>query len=172
MDRVQKEELVASMHRAFAETSMVVVAHYSGMTVAQLTDLRARMRESGARFQVTKNRLTRLALEGTDYEGLREMFTGPTAIAYSADPVAAAKTTVEFAKKNDKLVVVGGALGTQVLDAEGVKALASLPSLDELRARVIGLINAPATKLATVLQVPAGDLARVFAAYGEKGEAA
>ncbi|CCQ74618.1 50S ribosomal protein L10 [Magnetospira sp. QH-2] len=172
MDRTEKQELVASMHQTFGDTSLVVVTHFTGMTVSELTDLRAKMREAGAQFQVTKNRLTRLALEGTDYEGLKDMFTGPTAMAYSEDPVAAAKVAVEFAKKNDKLVVLGGSLGNQLLDSDGVKALASLPSLDELRGKLVGLLAAPATKVAGVLQAPAGQLARVFGAYGEKGEAA
>ncbi|GAB6051414.1 50S ribosomal protein L10 [Magnetospira thiophila] len=172
MDRTEKQELVASMHQTFEGTSLVVVTHYSGMTVTEMTDLRAKMREAGAQFQVTKNRLTRLALEGTDYEGLKDLFTGPTAMAYSDDPVAAAKTAVDFAKKNTKLIVLGGSLGNQMLDSEGIKALASLPSLDELRGKLVGLIAAPATRVATVLQAPASQLARVFGAYGEKGEAA
>lgn len=172
MDRTQKEDLVASMHQTFGKTSLVVVTHYSGLTVGEMTDLRAKMRESGAQFQVTKNRLTRLALEGTDYEGLKDLFTGPTAMAYSQDPVAAAKTAVDYAKKNGKLIVVGGALGPRVLDADGVKALAAMPSLDELRGKIVGLLAAPATRVATVLNAPAGQLARVFGAYGEQGEAA
>lgn len=172
MDRSQKEDLVASMRTLFEETSIVVVTHYSGLTVGEMEDLRGRMREAGASFKVTKNRLTRLALEGTDFEGLSDMFAGPTAIAYSEDPVAAAKVAVNFSKDNEKLVVLGGALGKEVLDVNGVKSLATLPSLDELRGKLVGLLSAPATKIAGVTQAPAGQLARVFSAYGQQGEAA
>lgn len=166
MDRSQKEELVASMHEVFKDANIVVVSHYTGLTVGEMTDLRAKMREVGAGFKVTKNRLTRLALKDTDYESLDALFTGPTAMAYSEDPVAAAKAAVEFAKDNDKFVVMGGAMGSTVLDADGVKALATLPSLDELRGKLIGLVQAPATKVAGVMQAPAGQLARVCGAYG------
>ncbi|MCB2102897.1 MAG: 50S ribosomal protein L10 [Rhodobacterales bacterium] len=172
MDRTQKEEWVASLHQVFSETEMVVVTHYSGLTVAQSGALRTKMREAGANFKVTKNRLTRLALKDTRFAGLNDMFTGPTAIAYSDDPVAAAKAAVEFAKGNDKLVILGGALGENVLDADGVKALATLPSLDELRAKLAGLLTQPAAKIAMVLQAPGGQVARVINAYAEKGEAA
>ncbi len=168
MDRAQKKELVSTLHETFGDASLVVVTQYKGLTVAQMTDLRRRMRDAGASFKVTKNRLTRLALDGTDYAAISDLFTGPTAIAYSQDPVAAAKVAVEFNKGNDKLVILGGSLGTQVLDIEGVKALASLPSLDELRARLVGMINTPATRIAGVVQAPAGQLARVFAAYADK----
>ena len=170
MDRVAKEELVASLHQTFSETTAVVVTHYSGLSVGEMTELRAQMRGAGANVKVTKNRLTKRALAGTRYEGLGEMFTGPTAIAYSADPVAAAKITIAFAKTHPKLIVIGGGLGEKVLDAEGIKSLATLPSLDELRGKLIGLINAPATRVAGVLQAPAGQLARVFSAYAEAGE--
>ena len=129
MDRKQKEELVAKLSKTFDESEMVVVTHYSGLTVAEISDLRDRIRESGASFKVTKNRLTRLALKNTKFEGISDLFTGPTAIAYSDDPVAAAKVSVEFSKKNEKLIVIGGALGSEMLDADGVKALATLPSL-------------------------------------------
>ena len=166
MDRTQKEDLVASLRRTFEETTLVVVTHYSGLTVADMVDLRGRMRAAEASFRVTKNRLTRLALEGTKFDGLSGLFTGPTAIAFSQDPVAAAKVAADFAKTNDKLVIIGGALGADVLDVDGVKALASLPSLDELRGRLVGLLNAPATKLAGVLQAPAGQVARVIGARG------
>lgn len=170
MDRVAKEELVASLHQTFSDTAAVVVTQYSGLSVGEMTDLRAQMRGAGANVKVTKNRLTKRALAGTRYEGLGEMFTGPTAIAYSADPVAAAKITIAFAKTHPKLVVIGGGLGEKVLDAEGVRSLATLPSLDELRGKLIGLINAPATRLAGVLQAPAGQLARVLSAYAKAGE--
>lgn len=172
MDRSQKEELVASLHKTFSETNLVVVTQQSGMTVAEASDLRRKMLEAGASYKVTKNRLTRLALEGTKFEALKELFTGPTAIAVSADPVAAAKVAVNFAKANEKLVIVGGAMGETTLDPEAIKALATLPSLDELRGKLIGVLQAPATKVAGVVQAPAAQLARVFSAYGSQGEAA
>lgn len=150
----------------------MVVTHYSGMTVAEITKLREQMRQAGASFKVTKNRLTRLALAGTRYEGLSDLFTGPTAIAFSADPVAAAKVTSNFAKDNEKLIILGGAVGETVFDAAGVKALANLPSLDESRARIIGLLTAPAARIASLLQAPGSQIARVLGAYAQKGEAA
>ena len=162
---------MASLHEVFSESDLVVVAHQAGLTVAESTGLRQRMGEAGARFRVTKNRLTRLALKGTAHEGLVSLFKGPTAVALSQDPVAAARVAVEFAKDNDKLTIVGGGLGEQVLDVEGVKALASLPSLDELRARIVGLVQAPATKIAGVLQAPASQLARVIVAHASQDEA-
>ncbi len=171
MDRAQKKELVAWLHEAFAGTSIVVVTHYKGLSVADMTELRRRMNVAGASFKVTKNRLTRLALAGTAFEGLAEHFTGPTAIAYSQDPVAAAKIAVEFSKTNDKLVILGGALGTQVLNVDGVKALATLPSLDELRAKLVGMIQTPATRIAGVTQAPAGQLARLLKAKADKDAA-
>jgi large subunit ribosomal protein L10 len=172
VNRAQKAELVASLNEVFADTSIVVVAHYSGLSVAEMTDLRAQMRAAGANFKVTKNRLTRLALDGTPYQSIADLFTGPTAMAYSSDPVAAAKVAVDFAKKNDKLVIQGGALGEQVLDVDGVKALATLPSLDELRAKIVGMVNTPATRIAGVLQAPGGQIARVLHAKSQLGEAA
>ncbi len=172
MDRVQKEELVASLRTVFEEKTLVVVTHYSGLTVLEMGDLRDQMRAAGAGFKVTKNRLTRLALDGTKCSGMNDLFTGPTAIAYSDDPVAAAKVAVAYAKKNDKLIVIGGTLGEEGLDVDGVKALAMLPSLDELRAKIVGIISTPATRIAGVLQAPAGQIARVISAYAEKGEAA
>ena len=172
MHRAQKQELVSSLHQTFEAANLVIVTHQSGMTVAEVSDLRRQMREAGASYKVTKNRLTRLALADTPFEALQSLFTGPTAIAYSDDPVAAAKVCVEFANKNDKLSVVGGALGGEMLDAAQVTALAKLPSLDELRAKLIGLIQAPATKLAGVTQAPAAQLARVFSAYAAKDQSA
>ena len=172
MDRAQKELLVADLNKTFQDTTLVVVTHQTGLTVAQVTDLRRRIRAAGASFRVSKNRLTRRALEGTKFQALQSLLTGPTAMAYSSDPVAAAKICVEFANKNDKLTIIGGALGEQVLDVEGVKALAKLPSLDELRGKLVGLLQAPAVKLAGVTQAPAGQLARVFGAYGSQDEAA
>ncbi len=168
MDRTQKEELVADMHQTFSGAAVVVVTHYTGLSVAEISELRAKMREQGARFKVTKNRLTRLALDGTPYQGLTDLFFGPTAIAYSDDPVAAPKVAADYAKSNPKLVLLGGGLGDKVLDANGVKTLATLPSLDEIRGTLVGLLNAPATKVAGVLQAPAGQLARVLAAHAEQ----
>lgn len=172
MDRTQKQDWVGALHGTFEDVSLVVVTHYSGLTVKEMTDLRTKMRAAGASFKVTKNRLTRLALAGTDYEGLTDIFTGPTAIAFSKDPVAAAKVAVDYAKTNDKLVILGGSLGSQALDVNGVKALASLPSLDELRAKLVGMLQTPATRIACVLQAPAGQMARVLRAKAEKDEAA
>lgn len=167
MDRAQKEELVARLNAVFTETSVVVVTRNHGLTVAQVTDLRNRMRSAGASYKVAKNRLARIALDGTDYGPISDMLVGPTALATSTDPVAAAKAAVEFAKTTDRFEIVGGAMGNTVLDVNGVKALAELPSLDELRAKIVGLINAPATKLAQLANAPASKLARVFAAYGD-----
>jgi large subunit ribosomal protein L10 len=167
VDRAEKEELVASLHQTFNETAVVLVAHYIGLTVAEMGDLRKRMRDAGAGLKVTKNRLTARALRGTCYSGLEGLFKGPTAIAYAYDPVAAAKVVVGYAKTNPKLVLLGGGVGEHLLDTEGIKALAALPSLDEIRGQFIGLLNAPAARIAGVLQAPAGQLARLFAAYAE-----
>lgn len=172
MDRTEKENLVASLKGLFEGANLVVITRQSGLTVAESTKLRHQMREAGASFKVTKNRLARLALEGTKFAELAPMFTGPTAVATSTDPVAAAKVAVTFAKENEKLVLVGGALDGKVLGVEDVKSLASLPSLDELRARLVGMLQTPATRIARVLNAPAGQVARVLAAYAEKGEAA
>jgi len=172
VDRTEKTELVSSLRGTFENTSIVVVTHYTGLNVADISDLRAKMRDAGASFKVTKNRLTRLALEGTPYDQIGDLFTGPTAIAYSDDPVAPAKVAVEFAKKNDKLVVLGGAMGDVRLDESAIKQLATLPSLDELRAKIVGMLNTPATRIAGVLQAPAGQVARVLSARGEQSEAA
>jgi len=169
VDRSQKEALVAEMNGVFTEAGVVVVAEYSGLTVAEMTNLRVKMREAGANFKVTKNRLTRLALDGTDYGSLSEKLKGPVGIAYSSDPVAAPKAAQDFAKENDKFVVIGGAMGATELDADGVKSLASLPSLDSLRGKLVGLLQAPATKIAGVVQAPAGQLARVLSAKAEQG---
>ena len=171
MDRAEKESMVASLHQTFEDVSIVDVTHYSGLTVAEMGELRDQMREAGAVFKVTKNRLTRRALEGTKYQSLEEMFTGPTAIAYSEDPVAAAKAAVNFSKTNNKLIVLGGALGDEQLDVNAVKSLASLPSLEELRVKIVGMISTPATRIAFVLQAPAGQVARVLGARGASEEA-
>ncbi len=172
MDRAQKEAIVAETNRLLGEVNLVVVTQQSGLTVSEVTDLRRQIRSAGANYRVCKNRLVRLALEGTKFAEIAPLFTGPTAIASSVDPVAAAKVCVDFAKGNDKLTIVGGALGEKALDPEGVTALAKLPSLDELRGQLVGLLQAPATKLAGVTQAPAGQLARVFSAYGSQDEAA
>jgi large subunit ribosomal protein L10 len=174
VDRIEKREFVAELSQVFADTSMVVVTRNEGMTVADVTELRRKMRAAGASFKVAKNRLALLALDGTRFDGLAPLMRGPTAISWSTDPVAVAKAAVDFAKTNEKFVLIGGALGTQMLDASGVKALAELPSLDALRAKLLGLLAAPATRIAGVLQAPAGQLARVFAAYADasKSEAA
>ncbi len=172
MDRTEKQEFVAELASVFAETSMVVVTQNQGLTVAEVTALRVKMRAAGVTFKVAKNRLANLALEGTRFGGLSPMLKGPTALAWSTDPVAAAKTAVEFAKTNEKFVIIGGALGAQTLDVSGIKALAELPSLDALRAGLVGMIQTPATRIAGVLQAPAGQLARVFGAYAKKDEMA
>jgi len=171
MDRSQKAESVAALNAVFNEVGVVVITRNLGLSVSQSTDLRSKMRDAGASYKVAKNRLAKLALKDTQYEGLEDLLTGPTALAWSTDPVAAAKAAVDFAKTNDKLEIVGGAMGSQVLDAEGIKALASMPSLDELRAKLIGLVNAPATKVAQLANAPAAKLARVFGAYGAKDAA-
>jgi large subunit ribosomal protein L10 len=171
MDRSQKAESVAQLNATFQEVGVVVITRNLGMTVAQSTALRGKVREAGASYKVAKNRLAKLAIKDTDYAGIDEMLTGPTAIASSVDPVAAAKAVVDFAKTTDKIEIVGGSMGAQVLNAEGIKALASMPSLDELRAKLIGLVQAPATKIAQLTTAPAAKLARVFAAYAEKDAA-
>ncbi|MAP18763.1 MAG: 50S ribosomal protein L10 [Aurantimonas sp.] len=172
MDRAEKREFVTSLHETFQGSGTVVVAHYAGLTVAQMNDYRSKMRVAGGTVRVAKNRLAKIALEGTDAAGISNLFEGQTLIAYSSDPVAAAKVTNDFAKGNDKLVILGGSMGATTLDADGVKALATMPSLDELRAKLVGMINTPATRIAGVLQAPAGQLARVFGAYAKKDEAA
>ncbi|HWG05481.1 MAG TPA: 50S ribosomal protein L10 [Beijerinckiaceae bacterium] len=171
MDRAEKKELVEDLNGIFKKTSVVVVAHYSGLTVAQLQTLRKQMRAVGASVQVAKNRLAKIALEGTDVASIGPLLKGPTLIAYSDDPVAAPKVAVAFAKDFEKLVILGGAMGTTPLNAEGVKSLATMPSLDELRAKLVGLVQAPATKLAQLTTAPAAKLARVFGAYAGRDAA-
>ena len=168
MDRAEKAAAVAELNRNFSEVGVVVVTRNLGLTVAQSTQLRTKMREAGAAYKVSKNKLAKIALDGTDYGSLGDLLTGPVGLATSVDPVAAAKVVVDFAKTTDKLEIVGGAMGATKLDVEGVKALATMPSLDELRAKIVGLIVAPATKLATITQAPAAQIARVLAAYSEK----
>ena len=172
VDRAAKRELVSTLHDVFKDTGVVVVAHYAGMTVAQMTDYRQKIKAAGGKVKVAKNRLAKLALEDTASAGIADLFKGPTCVAYSQDPIAAAKVAVTYAKTNDKLVILGGAMGTTVLDAKGVKALAELPSLDELRATLIGLLNAPATKIARTVKEPGAKLARVIQAKASQGEAA
>jgi large subunit ribosomal protein L10 len=171
MDRSQKAESVASLNATLNEAGVVIVTRNLGLTVAQSTALRGKVREAGAAYKVAKNSLAKLAINDTDYVGLGELLTGPTALATSVDPVAAAKAVVEFAKTNDKLEIVGGSMGALLLTADGVKALASLPSLDQLRGTIIGLVQAPATKLAQLATAPAAKLARVFGAYATKDAA-
>ena len=171
MDRSQKADLVAELKNVFTETSVVVVTRNLGLSVAQSTELRLKMRDAGAQFKVAKNRLALIALEDTRYKPIGDLLKGPTALATSVDPVAAAKVAVDFAKTHDKFEIVGGAMGATPLDVAGVQALATLPSLDELRAKIVGLIVAPATKLATITQAPAAQLARVLSAYAEKDAA-
>ncbi len=171
MDRAGKADLVNALNATFADVGVVVVTRNLGMTVGQSTDLRTKMRDAGASYKVTKNNLAKLAIRGTAYEPIGSMLTGPTALATSSDPVAAAKVVVDYAKTNDKFEIVGGAMGDTLLDVDGVKALATLPSLDELRAKILGLVQAPATKLVQIVQAPAGQLARVLAAYADKENA-
>jgi large subunit ribosomal protein L10 len=172
VDRAEKQELVTTLTDVFKSTSVVVVAHYSGLTVAQMSKLRRQMKAEGATVKVAKNRLAKIALEGSDVAHVASLLKGPTVIAYSSDPVAAPKVAVEFAKANDKFVILGGAMGKTALNVDGVKALATLPSLDELRAKLVGLIQAPATKIAQLTTAPAAKLARVFGAYAKQDEAA
>lgn len=169
MLRAEKLEIVESLRGVFANAGVVVVTHFQGMSVADVTDLRRGMRDAGATFRVTKNRLAKIALSETSFDPLVELFSGPTAIAYSEDPVAAPKAVADYAKKNENLVIIGGGLDGNLLSAAEVKALASLPSLDELRAKIIGMISTPAQRIASVLQAPAGQVARVISAHAEQG---
>ena len=164
MDRAAKEKLVATLNEVFKDTGVIVVAHYSGMTVAQMTEYRSRIKEAGGAVKVAKNRLAKIALKETPVEAITNLFSGPTCIAYSDDPVAAAKITVEFSKDNKQLVVLGGAMGATVLDIDAVKSLAALPSLDELRGKLVGLIQAPASKIARIVNEPGTQIARVLQA--------
>jgi large subunit ribosomal protein L10 len=172
VDRAAKAELVTTLNGVFKAANVVVVAHYAGLTVAQMQNLRRQMKQAGGTVKVAKNRLAKIALEGTDVASIASLLQGPTLIAYSGDPVAAPKVAVDFAKGHEKFVILGGAMGTTALNSDGVKALAALPSLDELRAKLIGLIQAPATKVAQLTTAPASKLARVVQAYADKNEAA
>ena len=172
MDRAAKRELVTDLNGVFANTAVVVVAHYKGLTVAEMQKLRAQMKQAGATVKVAKNRLAKIALEGTDVASIGPLMKGPTLIAFSGDPVAAPKVAVDFAKGNDKLVILGGAMGKTALNPEGVRSLATLPSLDELRGKLVGLVQAPATKIAQIVNAPAAKLARVFGAYAKRDDEA
>lgn len=172
MDRAEKREFVSQLNAVFSNTGSVVVAHYAGLSVAQMNDLRSKMRAAGGTVKVAKNRLAKIALQGTESEGMTALFQGQTLIAYSDDPVTAPKVAADFAKTNDNLVILGGTMGPTTLDADGVKALATMPSIDELRAKIVGMISTPATRIAQVVNAPAGQLARVFDAYARKDEAA
>jgi large subunit ribosomal protein L10 len=170
LDRAAKSELVANLGQVFKSTQVVVVAHYSGLTVAQMQNLRRQMKQAGASVKVAKNRLAKIALEGSDVASIAPLLKGPALIAFSGDPVAAPKVAVDFAKAHERFVILGGAMGKTALDTNGVRALAALPSLDELRAKLIGLIQAPATKIAQVVTAPAAKVARVVQAYASKSE--
>jgi large subunit ribosomal protein L10 len=172
MDKAEKRELVAELHEAFAKTDVIVVAHYAGLTVAQMTKLRRQMKDVGSTVRVAKNKLARLALAGTSSEGIADLFKGPTVVAYSKDPVGTAKVAASFAKDHAKLVILGAAMGKTVLDSNGVKTLAELPSLDQLRATILGLIQAPASKIARLVKEPGAQLARVIQAHADAPPAA
>ena len=166
MDRVQKRELVSQLHDVFSNAGIVVLTHYKGLSVAEMTDLRTKVREVGGSFKVTPNKLTKLALKDTQMEGLAEQFAGPTAIAYAPDVVAVPKVLTAYAKDNEKLEILGGAMQTELLDVAGIKTLSELPSLEELRGKIVGMLQTPASRMAQVTAAPAGQLARVFGAYG------
>jgi large subunit ribosomal protein L10 len=168
VERAEKREVVTALHDVFANTGVVVVAHYAGLSVAQMTKLRSEMRSAGGKVKVAKNRLAKLALEGTDAKGIADLLKGPTCLAFPDDPVTAPKIAVKFAKANEKFVILGGAMGDSELDAKSVSSLADLPSLDELRGKLVGLLEAPAGKIARTLNEPGAQLARVFGAYGNK----
>jgi large subunit ribosomal protein L10 len=172
VERAEKREFVTELNDVFKASGSVVVAHYAGVTVAQMNDFRSKMRAAGGTVKVAKNRLAKIALQGTESEGMSNLFKGQTLIAYSEDPVTAPKVVMDFAKTNDKLVILGGAMGSTTLNEDGVKSLATMPSLDELRAKLLGMIQTPATRIAGVVQAPAAQLARVFSAYAKKDEAA
>ncbi|MEZ2130351.1 MULTISPECIES: 50S ribosomal protein L10 [unclassified Sinorhizobium] len=172
MERAEKREFVTELNEVFKASGSVVVAHYAGVTVAQMNDFRSKMRAAGGTVKVAKNRLAKIALQGTESEGMSNLFKGQTLIAFSEDPVTAPKVVMDFAKTNDKLIILGGAMGNTTLNAEGVKSLATMPSLDELRAKLLGMIQTPATRIAGVVAAPASQLARVLSAYAKKDEAA
>lgn len=168
MNRAEKKALIENVNARMNSAEIALVVHNNGLTVAQMTQLRRNMRAVGAEFKVAKNRLVKLAVKDTKFEGMTDMFKGPSAIATSADPVSVAKSLVEFAKTNDKLVILGGAFGDQKLDVKAVEALAKLPSLNELRAKLVGMLQTPATRIACILQAPGGQVARVISAKSKK----
>ncbi|MBA9082407.1 MULTISPECIES: 50S ribosomal protein L10 [Bartonella] len=172
MDRAEKREFVTWLNEAFQKSGSVIVAHYSGLTVSQMNDLRSKMSEAGGAIKVAKNRLAKIALQGTDSESMRDLFTGQTLIAYSEDPITAPKVAVDFAKTNEQFVILGGSMGATSLSVDAVKSLASLPSLNELRAKLVGMISTPATRVAQVVNAPASQVARVVGAYAQEGQAA
>ena len=171
MDRGQKAQFITTLRDSLTDVGAVVVAHYAGLPVSEMEDLRVQMKQAGGHVKVAKNRLAKLALEQTENADISDLFVGQTLICYSEDPVTAPKVAVKFAKTNENFVVLGGAMGAVALDADGVKALASVPSLDELRGKIAGLVKQPATKVAMVLKAPGGQIARVVGAYAEKGAA-
>jgi large subunit ribosomal protein L10 len=172
VDRAEKKNMVTELNGVFRSSSVVVVAHYAGLTVADMQKLRTQMKQAGGTVKVAKNRLAKIALDGTDIATIASLLKGPTVLAYSGDPVAAPKVATDFAKSHEKFVILGGAMGRTALNPDGVKALAALPSLDELRAKLIGLVQAPSTKIAQLVNAPAAKLARVVQAYATKDEAA
>lgn len=172
VDRAEKREFVTWLNEAFQKSGSVIVAHYSGLTVSQMNDLRSKMSEAGGAIKVAKNRLAKIALQGTDSESMRDLFTGQTLIAYSEDPITAPKVAVDFAKTNEQFVILGGSMGATSLSVDAVKSLASLPSLNELRAKLVGMICTPATRVAQVVNAPASQVARVVGAYAQEGQAA
>jgi len=169
MTKAQKNEQITQVNAKLKEAGIALVVHNNGLTVAQMTALRIKMREAGAEFKVTKNRLTKIAAKDTQYEAIIDLLKGPTAVATAKDPVAVAKGIVDFAKTNEKLVILGGAYGTQRLDLKAIEALSRLPSLNELRAKIVGMLQTPATRIACVLQAPGGQVARVIAAHSKNG---
>jgi len=171
MDRAQKQAQIGALKDVFASAGAVVVTHNKGLTVAQMTDLRLRLRKEGASYKVVKNTLVQKAIAGTESEGATSLFKGPVGIAYAPDPVSAAKIATAFAKDNDNLEIMGAVMGGQILDVKGVSSLATLPSLDQLRGKIVGLLQAPATRIAGILQAPAGQVARVIGAYANKDAA-
>ncbi len=172
MDRAQKERVVEELGQIFESSGVVVVSHYAGLTVAEMQDLRAKMREAGGSVRVAKNRLAKIALQGTPAEGIADLMTGMTVLSYSEDPVAAAKVVEDYAKANEKFVIIGGAMGGTVLDQAGVKAVASMPSREELIASIVGCIGAPASNIAGAIGAPASNIASILSTIEEKAEAA
>ena len=172
MERAEKREVITSLQAAFAGAGSIVVAQNAGLTVADLENLRKQMKQAGGTVKVAKNRLAKLALKETDNADMSALLTGPTVFAFAEDPMTAPKVAAAFADKNQKFVVLGGAMGKTGLDAENVKALATMPSLDQLRATLAGMLKQPATRIASILQAPGGQVARVLAAHAEKSNAA